>query len=125
MARLELTQDEKDQLHEIILERTELDPETGCMVFVGAWNANHYGVIVLNGKRILAHRAAAAIWKGFDPDGDMLVIHRCNVRSCCNPRHLQFGNRTQNVVFFQHANGPRLWARSLSRQQALEASGAW
>jgi len=43
-----------------------------------------------------AHVAAYEAFVGPVPDG-MLVRHRCDVRACCNPAHLETGTHVDNM----------------------------
>lgn len=54
-----------------------------------------YGRITLNGEQKLAHRAAWEWAFGLIPDG-MLVRHKCDNPSCCNPFHLELGSDKDN-----------------------------
>lgn len=46
---------------------------------------------------VLAHRAAWELANNTTvPDG-MYVLHSCDTRLCCNPRHLRPGTQAQNI----------------------------
>jgi len=73
----------------------------GCMLWTGEITDALYGVFRIakpGGKKSLkvrAHRFAFAIANGFMPSED--VLHSCDRRICCNPRHLRIGNRADNA----------------------------
>jgi hypothetical protein len=73
------------------------DPQ-GCWLWQGATNGKPgYGKLHLaDGKQELAHRYAYALWVGPIPDG-LEVLHRCDVKLCCNPHHLFLGSQKDNV----------------------------
>lgn len=52
-------------------------------------------------RRFLAHRLAWTIANGEIPKGEghhgTVVMHTCDNRLCCNPRHLRLGSQTDNV----------------------------
>ncbi len=56
-----------------------------------------YGVFSAGSSRksVRAHRMAWELTYG-DP-GPALVLHKCDNRPCCNPRHLYLGDHTQNM----------------------------
>jgi hypothetical protein len=44
----------------------------------------------------LAHRVSASIWKGFDLQSSLCVLHKCDNPRCINPDHLFIGTRLVN-----------------------------
>lgn len=75
--------------------------ENGCWIWQGSTNEHGYGVTSLCGKQERAHRAAWLLFKGEIPGGDgyhgTCVRHKCDVRSCCNPDHLELGSHQDNM----------------------------
>jgi hypothetical protein len=71
-----------------------IDPISGCHIWQGHL-VTGYGVLRNRGKDRYAHRVAWESKHGPIPDG-MVLRHRCNVRSCCNPDHLVPGTRAEN-----------------------------
>lgn len=55
-----------------------------------------YGMIVIKGKCIGAHRYSYIINKG--PLGDNYALHRCDNPSCVRPSHLFKGDQRSNVI---------------------------
>jgi hypothetical protein len=62
-------------------------PECGCWIYLGALNDKGYAPI---------YRKAYKILVGEVPAG-MELDHKCRVRSCWNPQHLQPVTRIENV----------------------------
>lgn len=72
-------------------------PVSGCWIWLGKWGKTGYGrVAVGGGKHVQAHRAMWESTFGAIPDG-MLVLHKCDTRSCINPGHLFLGSQADNV----------------------------
>ena len=73
-------------------------PETGCWLWLGAWNRGRYGDARKHGgkRRALAHRMFFAVYKGDIPKG-MEVCHKCDTPPCVNPDHLFLGTHKDNM----------------------------
>ncbi len=76
-----------------IWEMTMPLPECGCYIFMGALGGRGYGNISIPtgrspGKTCAVHKIAYEILVGPVPDG-LELDHKCRVRSCWNPDHLE------------------------------------
>lgn len=72
--------------------------ESGCMVWQGTLvKKTGYGEIKVSGRKIPAHRASWMAHRGEIPHG-LVVMHKCDNRSCINPEHLSLGTRKDNSV---------------------------
>lgn len=68
-----------------------------CWPWLGAVDKDGYGVFGVSStvKSMRAHRVAFMLVHG-DP-GDLQVLHRCDVRGCCNPGCLFLGTPLTNM----------------------------
>lgn len=73
-----------------ILEHAMPIPEAGCWLWMRGIANTGYGAVYVDGKRWDAHRLSWAAFRGPIPSG-YWVLHKCDVRSCCNPDHLFLG----------------------------------
>lgn len=78
---------------ETLLSRTTPEPNTGCMLWTQAVNADGYGIVMMGGRSSLAHRAMHALAIRESPEA---VMHVCDQPCCLNPKHLKSGTRRLN-----------------------------
>lgn len=67
-----------------------------CWLWTGPLNAKGYGCAYYNGKCMSAHRAVYFILVGIISDG-LEFDHKCRVRNCVNPEHLEPVTHTVNL----------------------------
>ena len=70
-------------------------PYGHCMVWKYSLNRDGYGILMIDGKRELAHRATFIQTRGQVPD-DRQVNHLCNRPYCVQPAHLYAGTTQDN-----------------------------
>lgn len=81
--------DMRDAVAERFWERTEPEATTGCLLWLGFVHPKTgYGDFRVGGVTLPAHRVALLLAGGTLQPGEE-AAHRCNVRSCVEPRHLR------------------------------------
>ena len=87
------------------------EPNSGCWLWMGDVSPAGYGVLYLRGvsmgRKQYAHRVAHELFKGPIPK-NLEIDHKCRVRCCCNPDHLEAVTRRENLL---RGLGGRLKAR--------------
>src|SRR6516165_4741888 len=73
------------------------EPNTGCLLWLGALEANGYGCIWTDSKKRKAHVVSYELQNGPVPIGKELD-HKCRVRCCIEPEHLEPVTRRENVM---------------------------
>lgn len=71
-----------------IMHSKEQPGMTACWLWTGRLNRNGYGRIRWFGKEPVVHRIIFELFHGPIPDMHVLD-HKCEVRNCCNPAHLE------------------------------------
>jgi len=86
-----------DGVRSYILDRTEIYRMSGCWVWQRSKHRQGYGFMGCGGAtQTLAHIAAYEAFVGPVPDG-LLLRHKCDNTSCCNPAHLETGTQADNM----------------------------
>lgn len=81
----------KERLNRFI----EIDPDSGCWIWIGSKNRKGYGQISFKNRTTISHRLTYSTYIGVIPSG-MHVLHRCDRPSCNNPDHLFLGSDLDN-----------------------------
>ena len=72
-----------------------------CWLYDGARDVNGYGYLKNplgdSPKFTTAHRLAWILTNGPIPEG-MQIRHKCDIRNCCNPAHLELGTHADNMT---------------------------
>lgn len=72
------------------------EPMSGCWLWSGCADRAGYGKASYKGKSFLAHRMTFVLNGGTLIDG-MDIDHKCKVRGCVNPDHLQQITHLENI----------------------------
>ena len=94
--------------------------EEECWLWRGCRDRDGYGIFHWHGRRIGSHALAVSFTTGESREGGLDTLHSCDNPPCCNPSHLRFGSRQENVddmVARSRAAKPNL---RLSDQQVRE-----
>ena len=81
-------------------QRSTLNSSTGCII----WNGNirktaGYGLITFKGERWVAHRLSYFLYiDDFETAKYETIHHKCAVKSCINPLHLEAATRRENTA---------------------------
>jgi hypothetical protein len=70
--------------------------ERGCWLWNAYANVDGYGRIRVNRRLLLAHRVSYELFVGPIPAG-AVIRHRCDVKGCVNPAHLESGTPLDNA----------------------------
>lgn len=74
------------------------EPNSGCWIWTGAIGSgrNSYGHLKRDGRTIMMHRFSYELSHGPIPAG-LFVLHKCDLKTCVNPCHLEVGSNQKNV----------------------------
>jgi hypothetical protein len=73
------------------------EPNTGCWLWAGPHDGKGYGFFKLNNRSVRAHRFSYEQVNGSIGAG-LCVDHKCSVRCCVNPEHLEAVTLRENAV---------------------------
>lgn len=72
--------------------------ETPCWIWLHAIHTTGYGYIRIGNKKHTAHRVIHCIKFSIDLNSYKVADHKCKVRSCVNPDHIQMVWNSENVL---------------------------
>lgn len=79
----------------LLLERSIPEPNSGCWLWLGVTDGCGYGAPHIGQRMYLAHRLSYELFVGPIP-ADLTIDHKCCVRCCINPDHLEPVTRAEN-----------------------------
>lgn len=93
------TPQQYQKLVETIMARSNVIADTGCIEPDQAKDHYGYTFVCLNGHHTKAH---IVMWEYYHndctiKDENMVVRHKCDNPSCCNPDHLEIGTVSDNI----------------------------
>lgn len=88
-------------------DKVSPEPNSGCWLWVASCNQKGYGRFWFRERLDSAHRASWVIFRGEIPN-TLEVDHKCRVRCCVNPDHLELISHRENYI---RGEGPALLAK--------------
>lgn len=92
-------------LAEVLQRQSKPDLNGGCHLWIGSLRGG-YGRMRANGRTQEAHRVAYEEHYGPIPTG-LVLDHKCRVRCCINPLHLEPVTHAENIRRGEAGKGPR------------------
>ena len=84
---------------EDILAHTRLEEgplDTPCMIWLGYINPDGYGKVSYDGVTVIVSRLVYELKNNIVLAAKDMALHRCDIRPCINPDHLEQGNARIN-----------------------------
>lgn len=98
-------------------------PKEKCWLWTASCNSAGYGRFWFQGIRPAAHRISWFLVYGRIPNGKLLR-HKCDVKLCVNPNHLETGTDRDNYLDRERTGnmglGEQAWSAKLTEKQVLQ-----
>ncbi len=91
-----------DRIHQRFWDKCIPEPMSGCWLFMTSDNGRGYSRLMVDSVFWYAHRFAYTRLVGPIPEG-LQLDHKCRVRCCVNPAHLEPVTNRENTL---RGNGP-------------------
>ena len=91
-------------LYERIMEKVIPEPNSGCWLYLGILDKDGYGRVVpsrlsnLKRRPMSVHRIMYENFTGKPIESPLTIDHKCKVRCCCNPQHMEPVTNVVNVM---------------------------
>lgn len=72
-------------------------PECGCWLWAGNVNSRGYGTVKFAGRSHYVHRLVWRIHHRKPIPRGLVLMHKCDTRRCCNPKHTHPGSHRKNM----------------------------
>jgi hypothetical protein len=92
-----IQEEQKEYIKQVIQERHVPVTETGCWIWIASKATTGYGDFRAFGKHYTAHTASYMAYNG-PIENNLHVMHKCDVKLCCNPNHLTVGTNLDNIM---------------------------
>ena len=80
------------------MSKVEYD-KNGCWNFTGKKDPYGYGVFIIGGRSLGAHKVSYILHKGDFDQTKFEMMHECHNRSCINPCHIKAGTHKENMNY--------------------------
>ena len=95
--------------------------DSGCLIWPLGLDKDGYGYYSIKGKIIRAHRLLYTLTHECEME-NFVVMHSCDIRSCCNINHLSLGTVAQNTKDMvrknRHAKGSQIGTSKLNEKES-------
>jgi hypothetical protein len=87
--------------------KVQVGAKDACWLWKGRTGDNGYGLFKIGERMVSTHRVAHFLGKG--QPGELFVLHDCDIKKCCNPRHLFLGTQKVNINdYVEKGFGPNM-----------------
>jgi HNH endonuclease len=107
-----------------VWNKVKLGPVSACWLWGGGKFPQGYGRFCFEGKSRTVHKFVYELVKGKVPNG-LNVMHKCNNKLCCNPKHLKCGTPLENTRHASSSGAFKTGASKIRGVGFIKNRGYW
>lgn len=98
---------DRERIRALLEEKSEVDPNTGCKIYCGAWKGNGIATVRIGRRNYTVQMAALWVAGKVELYDRVYAYRTCNSPACCNLQHIKVAKGASEGMSAMYAKGIR------------------